>query len=125
MATLNCEAPGCGVKKEAETEETAIRMMELHDRHAHPPVQGQAANTAMGYRGQKIERPKVCENESDEIWVQFKYDWANYKRYYALNDREKINLELQQCCDSKLRTKLAQAWMTNWRRTHCWPGSKG
>ena len=108
MATLNCEAPGCGVKKEAEKEETVVAMMQLHQANVHPPVQGQAANTAMGYKGQKIERPKVSENESDEVWVQFKHDWANYKRYYELKDKDKINLELQQCCDSKLRTKIAQ-----------------
>ena len=108
MATLNCEAPGCEEKKTADTKGEALRMLELHNQHIHPPVQGQATPTAMGYKGRKIERPKVSENESDEVWVQFKYDWANYKRYNLLNDRETINLELQQCCDSKLRTKIAQ-----------------
>ena len=71
MATLNCEAPGCEEKKTAESVATAMELMKLHDQHAHPPVQEQAAPTAMGYKARKIKRPKVCENENDEVWTQF------------------------------------------------------
>ena len=106
-STLQCEAPGCGAAKTAKTQGEALRMLELHNRNVHPPQPVQAA-PGMDKRGRKINRPNMGENDSDEAWIQFKYNWGNYRKYHGITDRVMLNLELQQCCDKKLRLKLTQ-----------------
>ena len=44
----------------------------------------------------------VGKNNGDDAWLHFKFEWANFRKFYKLTDREIINLEFQQCCNAKL-----------------------
>merc|ERR1712082_578397 len=54
-----------------------------------------------------ILRPAISERESEQRWETFTNEWDNYKRYNKLTTREEIVLELQQCCDARLRQRLS------------------
>ena len=77
-------------------------------RTKHPDVRGAAAagNAQPVASKLKIQRPTITEKETESRWETFCYEWGNYKLYNNLNTREKILLELKQCCDARLGQKL-------------------
>ena len=110
MPTQKCDIAGCeDLKFEDPESQIAFKMLERHDRIKHPQlVTGAAGNSQVDNRKLKILRPAISERESEQRWETFKYEWDNYKKYNKLTTKDEIVLELQQCCDARLRQRLCR-----------------
>ena len=106
---FKCEEPNCDKQYRHEDAKMAWNLLDLHVRTVHPNIRGAAVAAGNGpvvAPKLKIQRPTISERETESRWETFQYEWSNYKLYNGLNTREKIVMELKQCCDAKLGQKL-------------------
>ena len=107
---FKCEATDCVSKYSHENATIAWNLLDLHVRTVHPDVRGAAAAAAGNGPAManklKIQRPTISERETEPRWETFQYEWNNYKTYNGLETRDKVVMELKQCCDAKLGQKL-------------------
>jgi len=105
---FECEVEGCDKEYNNDNATIAWNLLDLHVRTRHPTVQGAAAagNGPPSAPKLKIQRPSISERETESRWETFKYEWQNYKVYNNITQREKVVMELKQCCEARLGQKL-------------------
>ncbi len=97
---IECEFPGCGAKKEAESAAVALGMMQLHQANVHPVVQKQ--------KPPKIDRPRTVRGSSREEWATFVRRWELFIAGTAGMTATECSCQLIACCDQDLETCLFQ-----------------
>ena len=100
MASLQCEAPGCGEVKKAEDMATCVALMQLHQRNVHdgpPPEQRQKAPP--------LNRPSLQQGITDEDWESFSRRWDLFNQSTSLTPRQVV-AQLLACCEPELETTL-------------------
>ena len=105
---FKCEVDECGKEYRNDNMTIAWNLLDLHMRTKHPDVRGAAA-AGIGPPAApklKIQRPTISERETELRWETFKYEWQNYKVYNNITQREKVVMELKQCCEARLGQKL-------------------
>ena len=96
--SYTCEFPGCNVVKSAETEETALGLLQLHQSNAHSgPHQRQ--------RPPKVDRPHITGGITAEEWATFLRRWEAFKTAIDMSSKE-IKCQLLACCEMDLEASL-------------------
>ena len=75
--TLRCERPGCTKEVEAQTEDSAIKKLELHDTQVHG---SQVHNPSS--KPEKPRRPQLTmpgDAVEAEDWDEFEFKYGHYK----------------------------------------------
>ena len=77
LAKLRCPVPSCGYITDEVGEATALKMLEMHERHAHvAPVP--VGNDQQQVRPEKIRRPQLQVKEgfvTEEAFEYFEHAW--------------------------------------------------
>jgi hypothetical protein len=103
MATIIvCEAPGCHVSIEDVSEVIAIARFNSHMLH-HSGNAG-AGQPAL-QRAPKMERPRISQDSSEEVWMNFVRRWNLFKKCTSMK-AEELQGQLFLCCDDELGNHL-------------------
>ena len=96
--TLKCEAPGCEAIKEADSLETCIALMQLHQTNVHE-------SGGARQRPPKMPRPELAQDITEEDWHVFTKRWELFCRGTSLAPQQ-ISAQLLACCEPTLHTAL-------------------
>ncbi len=97
--TLTCEVPGCGVTKTADSDATALGMLQLHNTQVH-------SNTTK-QKPPKVDRPRITRGLSGEEWATIERKWGMFTASTVIG-QEELNSQLLACCDTELENALYQ-----------------
>lgn len=95
---FKCEFPGCTVVKKAETEETALGLLKLHQANVH-------SNGSTKQRPPKVERPQITGGVTAEDWATFSRRWDTFKSATDMSVAE-AKCQLLACCEQGLEASL-------------------
>ena len=87
MATvkLTCPAGGpCNYVTEEVDAQTALALLTMHERTAHPTVGGGEERTKV-MKPEKFPRPQIDQDSTAETWDEFHTAWLQYKDEYSLS----------------------------------------
>ncbi|MEM7284014.1 MAG: hypothetical protein AAF438_20595 [Pseudomonadota bacterium] len=109
MSDINCPAPHCNVSWPSTTAtEVLLKLLDIHERTAHPTTTPTTAPTATGVKAEKVKRPIICASGTNEEWTYFEKRWSEYKRATRLSG-EDIIFQLLECCEETLRKDLTRS----------------
>ena len=108
---FSCPVTGCSVKIPALAIEIQKIYFETHTRDAHGGLGGSNAgrSTDSSTRSQKLERPIIPDDCSDNQWSFFLDKWEDFKLFYKLSTKAEIYSHLRSCCSDGLQYKLYAA----------------
>ena len=110
MADIRCPAPQCNLSWPSTTPpEIILKLLDMHERTAHPPTTPTTVPTATGVKAEKVKRPVISASGTSEEWTYFTQRWAEYKRATHLVG-EDINFQLLECCDEALRKDMTRSF---------------
>ena len=110
MTEIKCPAPGCETSWPSSTpSEVLLKLLEIHERTAHPPQSPLLAPTATGAKAEKVRRPVISTSKTSEEWTYFTTRWSEYKQATRLTGQD-IIFQLLECCDETLRKDLSRSF---------------
>ena len=110
MTDIKCPAPGCDSSWPATTpSEVLLKLLDIHERTAHPPQSPLAAQIATGAKAEKVRRPVISTSGTSEEWTYFTTRWSEYKQATRLTGQD-IIFQLLECCDEALRKDLSRSF---------------
>lgn len=110
MTDIRCPAPQCDVAWPSTTApEVLLKLLDMHERTAHPATAPTTAPTATGVKAEKVKRPVVSASGTSEEWTYFAQRWSEYKQATRLTG-EDIIYQLLECCDETLRKDLTRSF---------------
>ena len=110
MAPIKCPAPNCPTTWPSETApEVLLRLIDLHERTAHPITTPATGPMTTGVKAEKVKRPIVSVSGTSEEWEYFKQRWQEYKLATRLTGSD-IIFQLLECCDDALRKDLSRSF---------------
>ena len=72
MADIKCPAPNCDTSWPSTTvPEVLIKLLEIHERTAHPAPAPTTAPTATGVKAEKVKRPVISASGTNEQGCKF------------------------------------------------------
>ena len=95
---LKCEAPGCEAVKEADSLETCVALMQLHQTNVHE-------SGGARQRPPKMPRPELTQDITEEDWHVFTKRWELFRRGTSLAPQQ-VSAQLLACCEPTLHTAL-------------------
>ena len=110
MSEIKCPAQECQTSWPSETPpEVLLRLIDLHERTAHPTTAPATAPTATVVKAEKVKRPVISASGTSEEWSYFKQRWDEYKLATRLTGND-IIFQLLECCDEALRKDLSRSF---------------
>ena len=95
---FRCEFPGCTVVKSADSEETALGLLQLHQTNVH-------SNATQKQRPPKVDRPQIAGGATAEEWATFNRRWETFKSATDMSQAE-TKCQLLACCEQELEANL-------------------
>ena len=109
---IECPAPNCDVKWSSTTPQTILlKLLEIHERTAHPTTTPATTSTTTGARVEKVKRPIISAAGTSEEWSYFVSRWTDYKNATRLTGDDTI-FQLLECCDEALRKDLTRTYVS-------------
>ena len=110
MTDIKCPAPHCEVAWPSTTApEILLRLLDIHERTAHPAPAPATAPMATGVKAEKVKRPVISASGTSEEWTYFTQRWSEYKQATHLTGLDTI-FQLLECCDETLRKDLSRSY---------------
>ena len=110
VTTIRCPAPDCQESWPSNTpSDVLLRLLDIHERTAHPTTAPATAPTATGVKAEKVKRPVISVSGTSEEWTYFKQRWSEYKLATRLSGQD-IIFQLLECCDEALRKDLTRSF---------------
>ena len=101
MPAITCPKSRCTWKTDDLTEETAMKLIELHLLSEHE-VEAEKKVKTGGPKAEKVRRPEVSPDMTEERWAYFLSRWEAYKRGWGLSDTEAMD-QLLECLAEPVR----------------------
>ena len=95
---FRCEFPGCTVVKSADSEETALGLLQLHQTNVH-------SNATQKQRPPKVDRPQIAGGATAEEWATFNRRWETFKSATDMSQAE-TKCQLLACREQELEANL-------------------
>ena len=95
---FRCEFPGCTVVKSADSEQTALGLLQLHQTNVHN-------NATQKQRPPKVDRPRIAGGATAEEWATFNRRWETFKSATDMSQAE-TKCQLLACCEQELEANL-------------------
>ena len=103
---LRCPAgEPCAYVTEEVDQQTALALLAMHERAAHPNTGGGGGNTVK--KPEKFPRPQIAQDATAEVWEEFHTAWLQYKYEYSLTGTT-LNRQLYACCSPSLAISLSR-----------------
>lgn len=110
MTDIKCPAPHCDIAWPSTTApEVLIKLLDIHERTAHPTTTPTTMPTATGVKAEKVKRPVIYPSGTSEEWTYFVQRWSEYKQATRLTGDD-IIFQLLECCDETLRKDLTRSF---------------
>ena len=107
MAPVTCPAQDCTTTFREDLPQNALlALIELHARTAHPPPAALPATTP-SHKAEKVRRPTIITQGTNEDWAYFHSRWTEYKAATKIQGPD-IVYQLLECCDESLRKDLSR-----------------
>ena len=104
---LRCPAGApCAYVTEEVDQQTALTLLEMHERAAHPNTGGGGGGNTVK-KPEKFPRPQIAQDATAEVWEEFHTAWLQYKDEYSLTGTT-LNRQLYACCSPSLATSLSR-----------------
>ena len=102
---FKCLVGGCTVEIPSASPDVQKMLLETHNRDVHnelvrPPVE------SSGAKSQKLQRPVIPDDCTENQWAFFLDKWDDFKRFYGLTKGPEIYSHLRSCCSDELQYKL-------------------
>ena len=104
---LKCEYQGCDVKKESETMDQCIKLIEIHERTIHMKKEEVKQEKKPERKGErpKVKPPRFLEKETREEFNRKHYEFPSYSDRTILQGEEVAD-DLYLSCETPLKRKL-------------------
>ena len=109
MTTVKLSCPAgvpCTYVTEEVDPQTALALLAMHERVAHPATGGGGDSTRVK-KPEKFPRPQIDQDSTAEAWAEFHTAWLQYKDEYSLSGTT-LNRQLYACCSQSLATSLSR-----------------
>ena len=102
MPVVTCPKSRCQWKSDDLTEETAMRLVEMHLLAEHEVETDKKKSKPAGRKMEKVRRPEVSPEMTEERWAYFISRWESYKRSCELTDEDAVD-QLLECLAEPVR----------------------
>ena len=108
---FECLVTGCKVKIPEASSDIQKMLLETHNSDAHGDLtqSRQTVGESSGAKAQKLQRPVIPEDCTENQWSFFLDKWCDFKRFYGLREGPEIYSHLRSCCSDDLQYKLYSA----------------